>query len=99
MEGAPVFGSRTWIWAIAAPALAASIAALAICSGVIGRSGCCAGLVMLPVTAQVMMVLSAIARAPSSCAALSMALPRDFANLARGGRSGDRHAARRIRGG
>ena len=58
MAGAPVFGSRTWMWAIAAPAFAASIAAAAICAGVIGRPGCCSGLVMLPVTAQVMMTLS-----------------------------------------
>ena len=65
MAGAPVFGSRTWMWAIAAPALAASIAAAAICSGVIGSPGCCSGLVMLPVTAQVMMVFSAMS--PTSC--------------------------------
>ena len=34
----PVSGSRTWIWATAAPALAASIAASAIC---FGRTGTC----------------------------------------------------------
>ena len=38
--------------------LAASIAASAICAGVIGRPGCWSGLVMLPVTAQLMMTLS-----------------------------------------
>ena len=74
-HGAPVSGSRTWMWAIAAPALAASIAAVAICSGVIGRPGCWSGLVMLPVTAQVMMILSAI----GSPLRLASARRRDYA--------------------
>jgi hypothetical protein len=52
------------IWAIAAPALAAWIAAVAICSGVIGRAGCWSGRVMLPVTVQVMVVLSAMGLPP-----------------------------------
>ncbi len=58
MLGAPLCGSRTWMWTIEAPAPAASIAASAICAGVIGRPGCWSGLVMLPVTAQLMMTLS-----------------------------------------
>src|SRR5690606_35330002 len=67
------------MWAIAAPALAASIAALAICSGVIGRSGCWSGRVMLPVTAQVMIVLSAMRSASRARAAISMAAPAAIA--------------------
>ena len=55
------------MWAIAAPAWAASIAAVAICSGVIGRPGCCSGLVRLPVTAQVMMTWSAMPPLPARC--------------------------------
>jgi hypothetical protein len=51
----PVSGSRTWQWTIAAPALAASIAAVAICAGVIGRSGCLSAVSPDPVTAQVTM--------------------------------------------
>jgi hypothetical protein len=39
MLGRVVFGSRTWIWTIAAPALAASKADRAICSGVTGTAG------------------------------------------------------------
>src|SRR5579871_6682527 len=55
MLGAPVAGSRTWMWQMAAPAFAASRQALAICCGVIGRAGWALGEVILPVTAQVMM--------------------------------------------
>jgi hypothetical protein len=50
----PVSGSRTWIWAIAAPALAASTAASAICFGVTGMAGCLSAVSPAPVTAQVM---------------------------------------------
>ena len=60
MLGAPVAGSRTCRWTIAAPAPAASIAAVAICAGVTGRLGCWSGRVMLPVTAQVMMIFAAM---------------------------------------
>src|SRR2546430_2365066 len=42
--------------AIAAPAFADSSAALAICSGVQGRPGCCSIVVRLPVTATVRIV-------------------------------------------
>jgi stage V sporulation protein SpoVS len=43
--------SRTWICAIAAPAFAASIEAVAICSGVFGKSGCLLAVSPDPVTA------------------------------------------------
>src|SRR5258705_12744827 len=43
---------------MAAPASAAPRQASAICSGVIGRCGVCSGVVRLPVTAQVMKILS-----------------------------------------
>ena len=45
------------MWVIAAPALAAPTQALAICSGVQGRPGCCCSVVWLPVTAQLRIVL------------------------------------------
>src|SRR5215213_6120273 len=43
MLGSPVFGSRTWMCTIAAPALAASRAEEAICSGLTGTAGFLAG--------------------------------------------------------
>src|SRR5205085_6824285 len=55
MLNSPVSGSRTWICTIAAPARAASMAAAAICSGVIGQCGLLVSLVSSPVMAQVMM--------------------------------------------
>ena len=58
MEGLPDPGSRTWIWTMAAPASAAPRQASAISSGEIGRWGVCSGRVRLPVTAQVMKILS-----------------------------------------
>ena len=54
MLNAPVSGSRTWMWTMAAPACAASMAVCAICSGVIAQWGLLATLVSSPVTAQVM---------------------------------------------
>src|ERR1700730_7365710 len=39
MLGSVVLGSRTWICTIAAPALAASMADVAICCGVTGTAG------------------------------------------------------------
>ena len=56
-EGAPVSGSRTWQWTTAAPALAASTAASAICFGVIGTWLDFEMVSPEPVTAQVMMTL------------------------------------------
>src|SRR5260221_9847920 len=55
--GRPSFGSRACRCTIAAPALAAPIAASAISSGVIGRCGDMLGVWIEPVTAQVMMTL------------------------------------------
>src|SRR5581483_459231 len=57
MLGWPVFGSRTWMWTIAAPALAASIAEAAICSGVTGTAGFLATESADPVTAHEIMIL------------------------------------------
>jgi hypothetical protein len=51
---APVSGSRTWQWTIAAPALAASMALSAICSGERGTCGLRSWVPPDPVTAQVM---------------------------------------------
>ena len=50
----PVSGSRTWMCTTAAPALAASIADVAICSGVTGTCGLLPTVLPEPVTAQVM---------------------------------------------
>src|SRR5215218_6933157 len=50
----PVSGSRTWMWTTAAPALAASIADVAICSGLTGTCGLLPTVLPDPVTAQVM---------------------------------------------
>src|SRR5215471_8207431 len=61
MLGSVVCGSRTWIWTIAAPALAASIEDCAICAGVTGTAGFLLGLSAEPVTAQEMMTLRCIA--------------------------------------
>src|ERR1700752_2033065 len=55
MLNEPVSGFRTWMWTMAAPAFAASMAVLAICSGVIAQWGLLVTLVSSPVTAQVMM--------------------------------------------
>src|SRR5262249_57767930 len=51
--GPPVLGLRTWICAIAAPAFAASMAASAICCGVIGTKRLLSAVSPEPVTAQV----------------------------------------------
>src|SRR5512134_3631525 len=55
--GLPSFGLRACRCTIAAPALAASIDACAISSGVTGRYGDMLGVWIEPVTAQVMMTL------------------------------------------
>src|ERR1044071_6723448 len=60
MLGLVVLGSRTWIWTIAAPALAASRQELAICSGVTGTAGLRPGVSAEPVTAHEMMILRCI---------------------------------------
>ena len=56
MLGRPVSGSRTWMWQMAAPALAAPMQASAISAGVTGRAGLCSRVGNVPVTAQVRMV-------------------------------------------
>ena len=57
MLGRVVFGSRTWMWTMAAPALAASIADAAICCGVTGTAGLRDGVSADPVTAQAIITL------------------------------------------
>ena len=57
----PVCGSRTCRCTIAAPASAASIAEVAICSGVTGIAGCLSTVSPAPVTAQVTTTLLFIA--------------------------------------
>src|SRR5437588_4591143 len=60
MLGRVVLGSRTWIWTMAAPALAASIADWAICCGVTGTAGERADVSAEPVTAHEIMTLRCI---------------------------------------
>src|SRR5215475_11263086 len=57
MLGLVVCGSRTWIWTMAAPALAASIADWAIWAGVTGTAGFFPGVSAEPVTAQAIITL------------------------------------------
>src|SRR2546429_2911570 len=64
MLNSPVSGSRTWMCTIAAPARAASMAAAAICSGVIGQCGLLVTRVSSPVMAQVMMTSEFMAAGP-----------------------------------
>src|ERR1700741_894682 len=63
MLGRVVFGSRTWICTIAAPALAASIADTAISPGVTGTARLRAGVSADPVMAQLSMTLRGISSA------------------------------------
>src|SRR5262245_63608432 len=65
MLGRVVSGSRTWMWTIAAPALAASIADVAICCGVTGTAGFFPGVSADPVTAHEIITLRAM-NPPSS---------------------------------
>src|SRR5262249_36308725 len=60
MLGRVVSGSRTWMWTIAAPALAASMADVAICCGVTGTAGFFPGVSADPVTAHEIITLRAI---------------------------------------
>src|SRR5580698_9017258 len=60
MLGLVVFGLRTWMCTMAAPALAASSAEFAICSGVTGTAGLRPGVSAEPVTAHEMMTLRAM---------------------------------------
>src|SRR4030088_1309688 len=61
MLGSVVCGSRTWICTIAAPALAASIAEVAICCGVTGTAGFFPTESADPVTAQEIITLRCMA--------------------------------------
>src|SRR5260221_10402700 len=67
MLGLVVFGSRTWIWTIAAPALAASRQEFAICSGVTGTAGLRPGVSAEPVTAQEIITFLAIYHSLDRC--------------------------------
>ena len=64
MLASSVFGSRTWMCTIAAPALAASIADAAICSGVTGTAGFLPAESADPVTAQEIITLRCTAFLP-----------------------------------
>lgn len=57
MLGAPVSGSRTWMWTTAAPAAAASRADWAMACGLTGTAGFFRGVSKEPVRAQVMTVV------------------------------------------
>src|SRR5215471_13057485 len=57
MLGLVLFGSRTWMCTMAAPALAASRADVAICAGVTGTAGLRLGVSAEPVTAHEMITL------------------------------------------
>src|SRR5437660_10204843 len=57
MLGRVVSGSRTWMCTMAAPAVAASMADCAICSGVTGTAGFFPGVSADPVTAQEIITL------------------------------------------
>src|ERR1051325_2127877 len=61
MLGRVVCGSRTWMWRIAAPALAASSAEAAICCGLTGTAGFLAGVSAEPVTAHEIITFRCIA--------------------------------------
>src|SRR5690348_7639780 len=69
MLGLVVCGSRTWMWTIAAPALAASIADCAICAGVTGTAGFLPGVSAEPVTAQAIITLRFMFPPAGACAA------------------------------
>ena len=66
MLGAPVLGSRTWMWQIAAPAFTAPKHALAISSGEQGRLALFSRVPNVPVTAHVKMVGRTEAKVSSS---------------------------------
>src|SRR5215470_3986334 len=66
MLGRVVWGSRTWMCTIAAPALAASMADCAICWGVTGTAGFLPGVSAEPVTAQEIITFRAIGSSHSA---------------------------------
>src|ERR1041385_6384510 len=69
MLGLVVCGSRTWMWTIAALALAASIADCAICAGVTGTAGFLPGVSAEPVTAQAIITLRCMFPPADACRA------------------------------
>src|ERR1044072_8728488 len=73
MLGLVVLGSRTWMWTIAAPALAASRQELAICSGVTGTAGLRPGVSAEPVTAQEIITFLAISHPLDRCPRVNLA--------------------------
>src|SRR6185436_3775587 len=76
MLGSVVFGSRTWIWTIAAPALAASTAEAAICSGVTGTAGFFPAESAAPVSAHEIMTLRCTAAPPGGSEVVANSLQR-----------------------
>src|ERR1700675_2272277 len=79
MLGLVVFGSRTWMCTMAAPALAPSIAEAAIASGVTGTAGLRPGVSAEPVTAHEMITLRAMAPPDARLHPAPAALLRDAA--------------------
>src|SRR5882724_8896817 len=77
MLGSVVCGSRTWMCTMAAPALAASIAEVAICAGVTGTAGLLRGESADPVTAQEIITFRCIFSSPP-CGHLTGALPARY---------------------
>src|ERR1700724_3723351 len=67
MLGLVVCGSRTWMWTMAAPALAASIAEAAICAGVTGTAGFLPGVSAEPVTAHAIITLRCSSPPAAGC--------------------------------
>src|SRR5215831_11390488 len=94
MLGLVVFGSRTWICTIAAPALVASTAELAICSGVTGTAGLRPGVSADPVTAQEIMIFRCIVERLSpirvACRSVSAESYREMTGQAQRGDHQDR---------
>src|SRR5947207_15873699 len=84
MLGLVVFGSRTWMWTIAAPALAASMHEAAICAGVTGTAGFLPGESAEPVTAHEIITLRCmLACLPKAARAATSARRELYASSAR----------------
>ena len=74
-DGRPSFGSRACRCRIAAPALAASIACVAIWSGVIGSASDMVGVWIEPVIAQLMMIFAMVRFLPYARALMAAFIP------------------------
>src|SRR5580698_3766637 len=81
MLGFVVLGLRTWMWTMAAPALAASSAEAAICSGVTGTAGLRDGVSADPVTAHAIITLRCMVRLPTVSLDAQMRVVHDLAPL------------------